>query len=220
VIEKGTTIPAKKSQTFSTAEDNQPAVSIHVVQGEREFAKDNKSLGMFELSGISPAPRGVPQIEVTFDIDANGILTVSAEDKATGKSQEIKITGSSGLSEDEIQRMVQEAEAHKAEDEKRKELVEAKNQADALVHQTRKALDELGDNADPALKDEVTAVTDAIETLLKDDNATKEQIDAKVSELNAVAQKVAQAAAASQHAGGASAEQKPADDDVIDAEVE
>ena len=219
VIEKGTTIPAKKSQTFSTAEDNQPAVSIHVVQGEREFAKDNKSLGMFELSGISPAPRGVPQIEVTFDIDANGILTVSAEDKATGKSQEIKITGSSGLSEDEIQRMVQEAEANKAEDEKRKELVEAKNQADALVHQTRKALEELGDNADAALKDEVAAATDAVETLVKDDSATKEQIDTKVAELNTVAQKVAQAAAANQQAGGA-AEQKPEDDDVIDAEVE
>ncbi len=221
VIEKGTTIPAKKSQTFSTAEDNQPAVSIHVVQGEREFAKDNKSLGMFELSGISPAPRGVPQIEVTFDIDANGILTVSAEDKATGKSQEIKITGSSGLSEDEIQRMVQEAEAHKADDEKRKALVEAKNQADALVHQTRKALDELGDNVDAALKDEVAKVTGEVETVLKDDNATKEQIDAKVNELNTVAQKVAQAAAANQQAGGAAAgEQKPADDDVIDAEVE
>jgi len=219
VIEKGTTIPAKKSQTFSTAEDNQPAVSIHVVQGEREFAKDNKSLGMFELSGIAPAPRGVPQIEVTFDIDANGILTVSAEDKATGKSQEIKITGSSGLSEDEIQRMVQEAEAHKAEDEKRKELVEAKNQADALVHQTRKALEDLGDNADAALKDEVAKVTEAVEALVKDDNATKEQIDAKVADLNAVAQKVAQAAAASQQAGGQT-EQKPADDDVIDAEVE
>jgi molecular chaperone DnaK len=221
VIEKGTTIPAKKSQIFSTAEDNQPAVSIHVVQGEREFAKDNKSLGMFELSGISPAPRGVPQIEVTFDIDANGILTVSAEDKATGKSQEIKITGSSGLSEDEIQKMVQEAEAHKAEDEKRKELVESKNQADALVHQTRKALEELGDNADAALKDEVAKVTGEVETVLKDDNAGKEQIDAKVAELNAVAQKVAQAAAANQQAGGAAAgEQKPADDDVIDAEVE
>ena len=175
---------------------------------------------MFELSGIAPAPRGVPQIEVTFDIDANGILTVSAEDKATGKSQEIKITGSSGLSEDEIQRMVQEAEAHKAEDEKRKELVEAKNQADALVHQTRKALDELGDNADSALKDEVVKITGEIETIVKDDNATKEQIDAKVSELNAVAQKVAQAAAANQQAGSASTEQKPADDDVIDAEVE
>ncbi len=221
VIEKGTTIPVKKSQTFSTAEDNQPAVSIHVVQGEREFAKDNKSLGMFELSGISPAPRGVPQIEVTFDIDASGILTVSAEDKATGKSQEIKITGSSGLSEDEIQRMVQEAEANKAEDEKRKALVEAKNQADALVHQTRKALDELGDNADAALKDEVAKVTGEIEAVLKDDNATKEQVDAKVNELNTVAQKVAQAAAANQQAGGAAAgEQKPADDDVIDAEVE
>jgi molecular chaperone DnaK len=145
IIEKGTTIPVKKSQIFSTAEDNQPAVTIHVVQGEREFAKDNKSLGMFELTGIPPAPRGVPQIEVTFDIDANGILTVSAVDKATGKSQEIKITGSSGLSEEEIQKMIQEAEAHKAEDAARKALVEAKNQADALIHQTKKALNELGD---------------------------------------------------------------------------
>jgi len=142
IIEKGTTIPAKKSQIFSTAEDNQPAVSIHVVQGEREFAKDNKSLGMFELSGIAPAPRGVPQIEVTFDIDANGILTVSAQDKATGKSQEIKITGSSGLSEEEIQKMVQEAEAHKADDEARKALVEVKNQAEKqlLKRQQKKLL--------------------------------------------------------------------------------
>jgi len=126
VIERGTTIPTKKSQTFSTAEDNQPAVTIHVLQGEREFAKDNKSLGMFELGGIMPAPRGVPQIEVTFDIDANGILNVSAKDKASGKESNIKITGSSGLSEDEINKMVQEAEAHKEEDRKRKEVVEAK----------------------------------------------------------------------------------------------
>jgi molecular chaperone DnaK len=138
IIEKGTTIPVKKSQVFSTAEDNQPAVSIHVLQGEREFAKDNKSLGMFELRGIPAAPRGVPQIEVTFDIDANGILTVTAQDKGTGKQQEIKITGSSGLSEDEIEKMIRDAEANKADDEKRKALVEARNQADALIHQTKK----------------------------------------------------------------------------------
>ncbi len=153
VIEKGTTIPAKKSQVFSTAEDNQPAVSIHVLQGEREFSKDNKSLGMFELRDIPAAPRGVPQIEVTFDIDANGILTVSASDKGTGKSQEIKITGSSGLSDEEIEKMVQDAEANKAEDEKRKEVVEARNQADALVHQTRKSLTDLGENFDAAEKE-------------------------------------------------------------------
>jgi len=223
IIEKGTTIPVKKSQIFSTAEDNQPAVSIHVVQGEREFAKDNKSLGMFELSGIAPAPRGVPQIEVTFDIDANGILTVSAQDKATGKSQEIKITGSSGLSEEEIQRMVQEAEAHKAEDEKRKALVEAKNQADALAHQTKKSLSELGDKVDASLKSQVEKVVGEIEALVKDENATKEQIDAKVAELNTLNQQLAQQAQASAGAGaneGASSQKKPDDDDVIDAEVE
>jgi len=223
IIEKGTTIPVKKSQIFSTAEDNQPAVSIHVVQGEREFAKDNKSLGMFELSGIAPAPRGVPQIEVTFDIDANGILTVSAQDKATGKSQEIKITGSSGLSEEEIQRMVQEAEAHKAEDEKRKALVEAKNQADALAHQTKKSLSELGDKVDASLKSQVEKVVGEIEALVKDENATKEQIDAKVAELNTLNQQLAQQAQASAGAGaneGAASQKKPDDDDVIDAEVE
>jgi len=223
IIEKGTTIPVKKSQIFSTAEDNQPAVTIHVVQGEREFAKDNKSLGMFELTGIPPAPRGVPQIEVTFDIDANGILTVSAVDKASGKSQEIKITGSSGLSEEEIQRMVADAEAHKAEDEKRKALVEAKNQADALVHQTRKTLGELGDKVDAGLKANIEKVAGEVEALVKDENATKEQIDAKVAELNTLNQQLAQQAAQAQQAGAeqGGAQSKPSDDDdVIDAEVE
>ncbi len=221
IIEKGTTIPVKKSQIFSTAEDNQPAVTIHVVQGEREFAKDNKSLGMFELTGIPPAPRGVPQIEVTFDIDANGILTVSAVDKATGKSQEIKITGSSGLSEEEIQRMIKEAEAHKAEDEARKALVETKNQADALAYQTKKSLSELGDKVDPALKADIEKKVAELEELVKNDNSTKEQIEAKMNELTTLAQKLAQAGAA---AGGSGAQQsssqKPSDDDVIDAEVE
>ncbi len=221
IIEKGTTIPVKKSQIFSTAEDNQPAVSIHVVQGEREFAKDNKSLGMFELTGIPPAPRGVPQIEVTFDIDANGILTVTAQDKATGKSQEIKITGSSGLSEEEIQRMVADAEAHKAEDEKRKALVEAKNQADALIHQTKKTLNEVADKVDAGLKANIEKVVGELEALVKDENSTKEQIEAKVNELNTLNQQLAQQAAAANQAGaGAQNNQKPKDDDVIDAEVE
>ena len=225
IIEKGTTIPVKKSQIFSTAEDNQPAVSIHVTQGEREFAKDNKSLGMFELSGIAPAPRGVPQIEVTFDIDANGILTVSATDKATGKSQEIKITGSSGLSEEEIQKMVQEAEAHKAEDEKRKQLVEAKNQADALVHQTRKTLGELGEKVDAGLKANIGKIADEVEALVKDENSSKEQIDAKVAELNTLNQQLAQQAAQAQQQGGgdggaASGRKAGDEEDVIDAEVE
>ncbi len=228
IIEKGTTIPVKKSQIFSTAEDNQPAVTIHVVQGEREMAKDNKSLGQFELSGIPPAPRGVPQIEVTFDIDANGILTVSAKDKATGKQQEIKITGSSGLSEEEIEKMVRDAEAHKEEDRKRKELIEARNQADALIYQTEKSLGEVGDALDSAEKEKVQAAVDALKETLKDDNATKEQIDEKVKALTEVSHKLAeamykkeqggeQAAGGAQQQGGAN---KGGDDDVIDAEVE
>ena len=223
VIEKGTTIPAKKSQIFSTAEDNQPAVSIHVLQGEREFAKDNKSLGMFELRDIPPAPRGEPQIEVTFDIDANGILTVSAVDKGTGKSQEIKITGSSGLSDEEIEKMVHDAEAHKAEDEARKALVEAKNQADALIHQTKKSLSDIGESFDAGEKAAIEKLIEELETLLKDDNATKEQIDAKVKELTEKSHKLAEAIYAKeqgQQAGGAEGAKKADDDDVIDAEVE
>jgi len=223
VIEKGTTIPAKKSQVFSTAEDNQPAVSIHVLQGEREFAKDNKSLGMFELRDIPAAPRGVPQIEVTFDIDANGILTVSAQDKGTGKSQEIKITGSSGLSDEEIEKMVQDAEAHKAEDEKRKALVETRNQADALIHQTRKSLEDLGENFDAAEKANIESAIEELETMLKDDSATKEQIEEKVKTLTEKSHKLAEAVYAKEQGGqqpGAEAGKKADDDDVIDAEVE
>jgi len=220
VIEKGTTIPAKKSQVFSTADDNQPAVSIHVLQGEREFSKDNKSLGMFELRDIPAAPRGVPQIEVTFDIDANGILTVSAADKGTGKSQEIKITGSSGLSDEEIEKMVQDAEANKAEDEKRKEVVEARNQADALVHQTRKSLTDLGENFDATEKEGIEAAITDLEETLKDDSATKEQIEEKVKVLTEKSHKLAEAMYAKEQ-GGANPEAKKADDDdVIDAEVE
>lgn len=227
IIEKGTTIPVKKTQTFSTAEDNQPAVTIHVVQGEREFAKDNKSLGQFNLEGIPPAPRGVPQIEVTFDIDANGILTVSAKDKASGKQQEIKITGSSGLSEEEIQKMVQDAEAHKAEDEKRKALVEAKNQADALVHQTEKSLTEMGDKVEAGDKAKIEGLINELKELLKDENVTKEQIDAKVKELTEASHKLAEAAYKQEQGAQAGGEQpgageskKGGDDDVIDAEVE
>jgi len=223
VIEKGTTIPAKKSQVFSTAEDNQPAVSIHVLQGEREFAKDNKSLGMFELRDIPAAPRGVPQIEVTFDIDANGILTVSAQDKGTGKSQEIKITGSSGLSDEEIEKMVQDAEAHKAEDEKRKEVVEARNQADALVHQTKKSLSDLGENFDATEKANIESAIEELETVLKDDSATKEQIEEKVKALTEKSHKLAEAMYAKEQGSQPGADQgakKADDDDVIDAEVE
>jgi molecular chaperone DnaK len=221
VIEKGTTIPAKKSQVFSTAEDNQPAVSIHVLQGEREFSKDNKSLGMFELRDIPAAPRGVPQIEVTFDIDANGILTVSAQDKGTGKSQEIKITGSSGLSDEEIEKMVQDAEANKAEDEKRKALVDARNQADALVHQTKKSLTDLGDNFDATEKANIeTAIAD-VEAILKNDSVTKEQIEEKVKILTEKSHKLAEAVYAKEKGGNKeTAAKKADDDDIIDAEVE
>ena len=229
IIEKGTTIPVKKSQVFSTAEDNQPAVSIHVVQGEREFAKDNKSLGMFELGGIPSAPRGTPQIEVTFDIDANGILNVSAKDKGTGKENKITITGSSGLSEDEINKMVQEAEANKEQDEKRKELIEAKNQADALVHQTEKPPSEAGDKITNDDKVKVEKALNELKEVLKNENVTKEQIDEKVKALTEVSHSLAQAMYADQQAGanpGANPNSaqnnsgKKADDDVIDAEVE
>ncbi len=148
LIEKNTTIPCKKSQIFSTAADNQPAVSVHVLQGEREMASDNKTIGRFELVGIPPAPRGIPQIEVTFDIDANGILHVSAKDLGTGKEQSIRITASSGLSEEEIEKMVKDAEAHSAEDQKKRELIEARNHADGLAYTTEKSLKEHGDKID------------------------------------------------------------------------
>ncbi|MHC3995488.1 molecular chaperone DnaK [Thiomicrolovo sp. ZZH C-3] len=221
VIEKGTTIPVKKSQVFSTAEDNQPAVSIHVVQGEREFAKDNKSLGMFELTEIPAAPRGVPQIEVTFDIDANGILTVSAADKGTGKRQEIKITGSSGLSEEEINKMVQDAESHKAEDEKRKELVDLRNQADAMIAQTEKAMNEAGENIDAADKANIESAIAALKETLKDENATKEQIEEKLKTLTEASHKLAEQMYKQEQGGAAASEgAKKADDDVIDAEIE
>ncbi len=225
LIEKGTTIPVKKSQTFSTAEDNQPAVSIHVGQGEREFAKDNKSLGMFELSDIPAAPRGVPQIEVTFDIDANGVLNVSAKDKGTGKENKITISGSSGLSDEEIEKMVNEAEANKEADAKKKEIIEVRNQADALLHSTRKTLEE---NEDAVSAEEKTKIVDAaaaLEEILKDENATKEQIEEKVKALTEVSHKLAEAMYKKEgenQAGAAQPNQKAKkeDDDVIDAEVE
>jgi molecular chaperone DnaK len=222
IIEKGTTIPVKKSQVFSTAEDNQPAVSINVVQGEREFAKDNKNLGLFELTGIPSAPRGVPQIEVTFDIDANGILTVSAMDKGTGKSQEIKITGSSGLSEEEINQMINDAEKNKAEDEKRKELVDLRNQADALVAQTEKSLEEIGDKIEADEKAKIEAAANDLKETLKDENATKEQIEEKVKALTEASHKMAEHMYKQEAPEGGEASQgaKKADDDVIDAEIE
>lgn len=220
LIEKGTTIPVKKTQVFSTAEDNQPTVTIHVLQGEREFAKDNKSLGQFNLEGISPAPRGVPQIEVAFDIDANGILTVSATDKATGKAQEIKITGSSGLDEKEIEKMVRDAELHKEDDEKRKQVVEARNQADALAHQTEKSLSEMGDKVDAGEKSKIEDALKELKDVLANESATKEQIDEKVKALTEVSHKLAEAMYKKDEASGAPKKEEKVDDEIIDAEVE
>lgn len=225
IIEKGTTIPVKKSQVFSTAEDNQPAVSIQIYQGERELARDNKKLGNFDLQGIPPAPRGVPQIEVTLDIDANGILTVSAKDKTTGKSQEIKITGSSGLSEEEIQKMVKDAELHKEEDSKRKEAIESRNIADNIAYQAQKLIDESKDKVDSALIAEVSSAKDALNETLKNTNASKDEIDSKVKALQDVLGKLTAAAGAASGASGAGASGSSSsssakkDDDVIDAEV-
>ncbi|ANH44394.1 molecular chaperone DnaK [Helicobacter pylori] len=216
VIDRGTTIPAKKSQVFSTAEDNQPAVSIMVLQGERELARDNKSLGKFDLQGIAPASRGVPQIEVTFDIDANGILTVSAQDKNTGKSQEIKISGSSGLSDSEIEKMVKDAELHKEEDARKKEVIEARNHADSLAHQTQKSLDEHKTNLNENDANEIQNAINALKECIKNDNATKAELEDKTKLLAQAAQKLGEAMANKNNAE----QPKKKDDDVIDAEVE
>ncbi|WP_297809664.1 molecular chaperone DnaK [uncultured Helicobacter sp.] len=219
IIERGTTIPTKKNQVFSTAEDNQPAVTIQVLQGERELARDNKMLGNFELSGIPAAPRGVPQIEVTFDIDANGILTVSAKDKATGKEQEIKITGSSGLSDSEIEKMVKDAELNKEEDKKKKEIIEVRNQADSLVYQSQKSLDEMKDKIDASEAEKIQAAISALQETLKNENVSKEEIDAKVKALTEASHKLAEAMyKKDENAQGGTQNKK--DDDVIDAEVE
>lgn len=221
IIDRGTTIPVKKNQVFSTAEDNQPAVTIQVLQGERELARDNKVLGNFELSGIPAAPRGVPQIEVTFDIDANGILTVSAKDKATGKAQEIKITGSSGLSDSEIEKMVKDAELNKEEDKKKKEAIEVRNQADSLVYQTQKSLDEMKDKIDSSEAEKIQNAINDLQTTLKNENASKEEIEQKVKTLTEVSHKLAEAMyQKDQNAQGGATQQNKKDDDVIDAEVE
>jgi len=220
IIERNTTIPTSKSQVFSTAADNQPSVDIHVLQGEREMAAHNKTLGRFELSGIPPAPRGVPKIEVTFDIDANGIVHVSAKDLGTGKEQKITITASSGLSKDDIERMVKDAEVNAAEDKKRKEAVEIRNTADSLVYNTEKTISEFGDKADKATVEKVQAAVDKVKEALKTDDT--EKIKAETDALMKIAHDLA--AAAYKQAGpqpGAEApgaEQAPKDDNVVDAE--
>ncbi|WP_343354021.1 molecular chaperone DnaK [Helicobacter mastomyrinus] len=221
VVERGVTIPTKKTQIFSTYEDNQPAVSINVLQGERELARDNKSLGRFDLSGIPAAPRGVPQIEVTFDIDANGILTVSAKDKATGKSQEIKISGSSGLSDSEIEKMVKEAELHKEEDTKKKAIIELRNSADSLIYQTKKSLDEFKDKIESNEAENIQNAIASLEESLKNENASKEELEAKIKALSEASGKLAQTAYAKEQGNAQNnGDNKKKDDDVIDAEVE
>ena len=222
LIEKNTTIPTRKSQVFSTAEDNQTAVTIHVLQGEREMASGNKSLGQFNLEDIPPAQRGMPQIEVTFDIDANGILNVSAKDKATGKEQNITIKASSGLSEEEVERMVKDAEAHAEEDRKMKELVETRNQADAMIHATRKAMADAGDDVEASEKEAIEAAIKDVEEAMKGDD--KAAIDEKVQALAAASQKMTEKMMAKQQAsGGADSQtqgQSDAGDDIVDAEFE
>ena len=232
LIDKNTTIPTKKSQVFSTAEDNQPAVSVHVLQGEREMAAHNKTLGRFELTGIAPAPRGMPQIEVIFDIDANGIVEVSAKDQATGKQQSIRITASSGLSEEEIENLVRDAELHGDEDRRQKALVEARNGADALIYQTEKSLSELGEQVPQDARMEIEGAVSQLKNAIKGDNT--DEINRLAEMLNQTAQKMSanlyqqqgQQSASGCQGGGCGSDQGSCnasgcqDDDVIDADFQ
>jgi molecular chaperone DnaK len=230
LIERNTTIPTSRSQVFSTASDSQPSVEIHVLQGEREFARDNRTLGKFHLDGIAPAPRGMPQIEVTFDIDANGILSVKAVDKGTGKQQQIRIESSSGLSKDEVERMRRDAEAHAAEDKARRELIDLKNQGDHLVHETEKQLNEHRSKLQPAdAKNVEDAVSELKQAIGGEDKAS---IQRAISNLQAKAQKLGEAvyaASAGPGAPGAGPPQQPESpqgqsgaqkDDAVDADFE
>jgi molecular chaperone DnaK len=229
LIERNTTIPTSKKETFSTAADNQPSVQIHVLQGEREFAKDNRSLGQFELAGIAPAPRGTPQIEVEFALDANGILQVTAVDKGTGKQADIRIENSGGLDSSEIDRMKADAEAHADEDKKRRELVDLKNRSDGMIAQTRKSLEEHGDKVSSEVRAKIESAISDLESKLKDDSITKEALEAGLKDLESASmelgkviyeQQAAAAGGAGAGAGDESASSGSDDSDVIDAEYE
>ena len=229
LIERNTTIPTSKKETFSTAQDSQPSVEIRVLQGEREFANDNRELGKFQLTDIPPAPRGTPQIEVEFALDANGILNVTATDKATGKSQNITIQGSSGLDSAEIERMKQEAEANAEADKQKRELVDLKNRADGVVHQTRKTLDEHGDKVSSEVRGKIESALSNLESKIKGDD--KSAIEAALKELETASMELGKVVyeqeAAKQKAGGSTADAEASDedsgsdsDDVVDAEYE
>jgi molecular chaperone DnaK len=226
LIEKNTTIPAQKSEMFSTAEDNQPAVSIHVLQGEREMAGDNKTLGRFELVGINPAPRGMPQIEVIFDIDANGIVNVSAKDMATGKAQSIQITSSGGLTKEEIDRLVKDAQMHAGEDQQKKMLVQARNEADALIYSVQKTLTEQSAMLDAGSRSHAESAVSELKEAMKGDDAAR--IRQLTDDLQQIAHTMAQAAYSQNTAGGAEAGQPQGgfgsanaqEDEIVDAEYE
>jgi molecular chaperone DnaK len=227
LIERNTTIPTRKSEVFSTAEDNQPSVEVHVLQGEREMAANNKSLGKFQLTGIPPAPRGIPQVEVTFDIDANGILNVSAKDLGTGKEQKIEIKAGSGLADEEVERMVKDAEAHAEDDRRQRALVEARNNGENAAYQAERQLNELGDQVDSSSKEEIEAAIKALRDTLESEDVT--EIEAKTQALQEAFHKVseqmyaaasqAQQSGATNGAGTDGAASDSGDEEVIDAEV-
>jgi molecular chaperone DnaK len=229
LIERNTTIPTRKSEIFSTADDNQPSVEVHVLQGEREMAAYNKSLGKFQLTGIPPAPRGIPQIEVTFDIDADGILNVSAKDLGTGKEQKIEIKGGSGLSDSEVEQMVSDAEAHADDDRRQRELAEARNVAENAAYQAEKQLEEMGDKVDASAKEEITkAIADVRESLTSEDaEEIKAKTDALQQAFHKVSEQIYQSAAEQQQAAGGAAPDGAsanggggeAEEEVVDAEV-